>query len=840
MTWTIRCADGQDVTLRTSLFPLHGGEFSYRLDVPHSALASGLSASSDTVPLRAMEEIHQHFRIAVEGLPARILTPNGQMFNADQALRTATYRLDLEVALVPVDSDGDGIPDWWEEKFNTDDPNGDLDGDGLNNLAEFRNGTDPQHDDRVPSLATHELHVYAEGRTIVLLRAIDADSASANLQYTLLQLPDNGTLIRRDAAPAQADPDASLAVNATFTQAEVNQGQIVFVHNGTTSTASFSSLTVALQDEDPAHPASTNRVQVLVYRPAPSLSAPELDVAATDLPHRLIDLPGRPSAELPRLNSYLLGRDWGFVICDASIETTHQDLAAPSSALSAAEYASQYVPEFGHDRRHIMQGSLADDHLAGSMEDDILIGGRGNDILRGNAGGDLFVFFAADDGNDTIEDFSVAENDALDFSRVLTGTSPNLTNYLQVAAAGSNTLLKLNFAGAGAGYTNMVLTLAGIQLTTADLYALADNGQLLTGDKGLPARLSIVATQPNASENGPVNGEFEITRSGSTVVNLTVNLHLTGSAANGADYEFINPQITIPAGARSATVRIAPYVDALTELSEVVDLGLLPGTGYELGATTTARVTIEDLAPQISLEAMEPYAVKTSQSPGLFLVSRSGVLDRSVLVRLQIGGTAVNGVDYARINSYVNLPAGQTATIIEINPIQLALFPDGAKTVSVSVKPDAAYRLNPPTSARVMIVEEMLTLAQWRAQHFPAYLGSLSAFAADDPGKQGISNLERYAYGLDPDHPDRAHLPKAVIRDGYLTLDVWRRPEATDVEFVVEVSSDLDSWNSTPASIEELPSDDSASDSGLQCYRALPGVQAAQKLFMRIRILNTP
>src|ERR1043166_6647932 len=39
MEWVIHKADGKDLILQTTLFPLHNGEFSYRLDVPHEAIA---------------------------------------------------------------------------------------------------------------------------------------------------------------------------------------------------------------------------------------------------------------------------------------------------------------------------------------------------------------------------------------------------------------------------------------------------------------------------------------------------------------------------------------------------------------------------------------------------------------------------------------------------------------------------------------------------------------------------------------------------------------------------------------------------------------------------------
>jgi len=46
------------------------------------------------------------------------------------------------------DSDGDGIPDWWETKYgldpNANDAGEDADGDGLTNLAEYMAGCNPQ------------------------------------------------------------------------------------------------------------------------------------------------------------------------------------------------------------------------------------------------------------------------------------------------------------------------------------------------------------------------------------------------------------------------------------------------------------------------------------------------------------------------------------------------------------------------------------------------------------------------------------------------------------------------------------------------------------------------
>ena len=55
-----------------------------------------------------------------------------------------------------------------------------------------------------------------------------------------------------------------------------------------------------------------------------------------------------------------------------------------------------------------------------------------------------------------------------------------------------------------------------------------------------PAVVSVAATTPNASETGPVNGVFTITRSGGNLaVALSVPATMSGTATNGGDYAVI-------------------------------------------------------------------------------------------------------------------------------------------------------------------------------------------------------------------------------------------------------------------------------------------------------------
>ncbi|MFM2294402.1 MAG: hypothetical protein RLZZ350_815, partial [Verrucomicrobiota bacterium] len=471
LVWAIQRADGKTITLTATLTPLGDGRYSYRLSVPHEALTYGLTASDASVPLMAGSSSVSHLLITVDGATASILAPGAATFNVAQSLRAATYRLDLELTSHLADSADDGIPDWWKTRYGVTDPNADPDGDGWNNLQEFLHGGNPTVDNRVPSLATTEFWIYAEGSTEIPLDALDSDTAPAQIHYTLTTLPSGGTFYLHQVANNGSVTDTALALNGFFSQDDVNQGRLVFVHTQTNAPATSVNFTVALADENPAH--TTNLTVTLnVYRPGYTDAVKDAARNAANAPAGCGDLPGLAFGEQQMLVNYYLSRDHGYILADSSRSSGARTNRAASSSASA-----------GQDHSYVLVGGAGDDRLVGGTAGDILIGGRGKDSLRGNGGADLFIVAGADSGNKTIEDFNVAAGDALDISRCLNGTSSQLTNYVQLTTVGTNTVCGINASGVGSAFTNQTITLLGVQLTTASLRALADGGNLLTGSK---------------------------------------------------------------------------------------------------------------------------------------------------------------------------------------------------------------------------------------------------------------------------------------------------------------------------------------------------------------------
>ena len=229
------------------------------------------------------------------------------------------------------------------------------------------------------------------------------------------------------------------------------------------------------------------------------------------------------------------------------------------------------MPLYGIDSSQVLCGGYARDTLRGSMEADVLVGGAQDDVLAGGGGADRFLYLNANAGDDVIEDFSLAEGDCIDLARVLQGVSGRLEDYVTLSDDGTNSHLAVNVDGTGAPFDSFALTVAGTELAQADPYSLLENGHLQVGDKALIPSVSLVAIQTACSENGPRSAEIRVRRRGDLNTAITVTLGVSGSAQNGVDYSLLPTAVVLPAGEDTLSILVEPYVDTLTELTEVVE-----------------------------------------------------------------------------------------------------------------------------------------------------------------------------------------------------------------------------------------------------------------------------
>ncbi|MGB1129324.1 MAG: Calx-beta domain-containing protein, partial [Haloferula sp.] len=647
----------------------------YSLRVPHQAVMLGESRSAQAVPLGAVGETAYHTGITVNGDPAGILPPATSGFELDQLLRASAVRIDLGIDGEQVDSDGDGMPDWWEDQHGLDKQDGsdaltDLNGDGTSNLDAYLAGVDPQRDVTEPLLLTSEITVYANATSLVPLEVEDVDSSPDQLTFMVYSLPVGGELRLRNAQVLPGSTDQVVQVGDTFTLADVRSGRLVLSHPGSESVGPFE---VGVRDEDPSHEESRGEVAVRMFESSPeSLAVTSSEKVrfqthqlVTDLDHLVVDFGGRPGKHFQ---------------------------SSPTSGLSQVEYES-HMESFGPAQPHVLLGGPADDVLTGGAANDFLLGDQGGDRMTGGFGADSFLFISESDDVDSISDFRPDEGDVIDVAALLEGTSELLTDYVRIRRSGEDALLEVDADGVGADFSDLTVRLEDSSLEAGDVENLYYGGNLEAGSVVLPPRIS-VALGASASENGPTAGHFILFREGALDGDVTVAIQLSGNATNGADYELIHGTVLMPDGASSFNVPVSPYVDPTVEFNEVVHLSLVSSADYLIGADSSAQMMIEDLKPQMSLEVLEPLASVDEGAAAAVLMRREGLVSSEVFVQFDLEGTAVNGTDYDYISPFVSFGAGQTTKLVMFNPRSNVDFSGvEAKTIRMSLKPDVAYAM---------------------------------------------------------------------------------------------------------------------------------------------------
>lgn len=117
--------------------------------------------------------------------------------------------------------------------------------------------------------------------------------------------------------------------------------------------------------------------------------------------------------------------------------------------------------------------------------------------------------------------------------------------------------------------------------------------------------------------------------------------------------------------------------------------------------------------PVVTIQATQPFASGPGK-PGVITVFRQGDTNETLNVFYNIGGSASNGVDYAEISNYVNIPGGAVSSTIVITPLETTSSSTVTKTVFLQLAP--APTLNPvnfgigvPSNATVYITGPNVT-----------------------------------------------------------------------------------------------------------------------------------
>lgn len=195
LLWRIEpLAGGPPLVLATELTNINS-QFSFVLRVPCETPEPGFSASTNVINLTVPASRYRRMTVTLDGQPLTLISAAGEISPVFTD-RGRTERIDLRLGTAPVDSDGDGLADAWEMQhfgnLNAN-GNGDPDADGVNNLREFRAGTNPT--DAASRFEVVEISRVPSGFSIRW-------SSQTNRRYTikrsasLLTAPANYTLVQ--------------------------------------------------------------------------------------------------------------------------------------------------------------------------------------------------------------------------------------------------------------------------------------------------------------------------------------------------------------------------------------------------------------------------------------------------------------------------------------------------------------------------------------------------------------------------------------------------------------------------------------------------------------------
>lgn len=229
--------------------------------------------------------------------------------------------------------------------------------------------------------------------------------------------------------------------------------------------------------------------------------------------------------------------------------------------------------------------------------------------------------------------------------------------------------------------------------------------RLLDAAPSGPPVLSIVALDPEVSENAGDSATLLITRSGGTPPGeLIIPLDVGGTATAGEDYLALPPAVRMPADAVAVRLVVEVLEDDSIEGNETVVVRLLPGTAYTVGNATATVTLVDNDLPQVTVTALDPVLLENS-SGARVAFQRSGNLARPLEVDYLLAGTATTGLDYLTPPGRIVIPAGASSAILTLVPIDDSLV-EGDETIEIRIGDSPTYNVAFPGQTTLLLLDD--------------------------------------------------------------------------------------------------------------------------------------
>jgi hypothetical protein len=116
LVWQIEpLAGGPAIVFSTRVTNIND-QFSFVLRVPCETPEPGINASTNLINLATPPMRYRRLTVTLDGQPLSLMSAAGE-FAPPPTDRGRTERIDLQVGSAPVDTDGDGLADAWEQQY---------------------------------------------------------------------------------------------------------------------------------------------------------------------------------------------------------------------------------------------------------------------------------------------------------------------------------------------------------------------------------------------------------------------------------------------------------------------------------------------------------------------------------------------------------------------------------------------------------------------------------------------------------------------------------------------------------------------------------------------------
>ena len=290
-----------------------------------------------------------------------------------------------------------------------------------------------------------------------------------------------------------------------------------------------------------------------------------------------------------------------------------------------------------------------------------------------------------------------------------------------------------------------------VGIVVSSIYDLASESeaktQIVDDDEpvvGLP-NVSVRALTEKVAEGEAVKG-YAVSRDGDLSAPLVVKLRVAGNATTGEDYKELPEQVTIPAGKKSVTLRLATKNDQLDERNERVVVHIRSASRYAITNGKAVAVIVDDDLPRVGVKRLDPKVQEGEKLEAFEVFRKRSDNSKDLVVHMGSEGTAKAGKDYKALPNKVTIPAGKDSVTVTLKAIDDRLD-EPVETVVYSLKERKQYERTNQASATVKVIDNDVPLVSIASSARKVTEGGKTKFVVTRKGDLSDSLVVKYKIG---------------------------------------------------------------------------------------------